>query len=264
MKNIVIFADYGLDDAAATVSIFNNSNKFETITIVPIGGNVPAEISYRNCYTLLSYYPQLWHKIKVVDTCHIKQPNEYLVDIHGRDGMGDLLVHTDKKADVQEQIFEEWIKEFNGNEIVLSLGPMTLVRTLLENHSPRLLVLMGGLINTQPNFNGYEFNQGLDVNAFNFCVKYPHVAITLDTCRIEKLDMQKAIIKGDDLHSRIIRAYRELVISRGEDGCRVWDDVAACYILYPERYEVKQVKDPYGNTISNANYVSDKLYFEKD
>lgn len=264
MQNIVIFADYGLDDAAATVSIFNSNEKFESITIVPIGGNVPAEISFRNCYTLLSYYPEIWHKIKVVNTCHIKQPSEYLADIHGKDGMGDLLVHTDKKPDVREQVFEEWIKDFKDGSIVLSLGPMTLVRTLLENHSPRLLVLMGGVINTEPNFNGYEFNQALDADAFNYCVKSPHVAITLDTCRTDMLDMEKAKIEGDDLHSRIIRAYKKLVLARGEDGCRVWDDVAACYILYPERYEVIKVKDPYGNIISNANYISDKLYFEKD
>jgi len=264
MNDIVIFADYGLDDAAATISIFNHSEKFENITIIPIGGNVPVEVSLRNCYSLLSYFPELWHKIKVVCTSHLEQPNEYLAEIHGLDGMGDLFTHTNEEPQVSKQKFEEWLQDFKGNETVLSLGPMTLVRTLLEKHKVGKFVFMGGLVNEKPNFNGYEFNQALDVEAFNFCVNFPHVAITLDTCRTERLDMRKFTIAGDDIHSQILRADKRLSISRGEKGCYVWDDVAACYVLYPDRYEIKQETDPFGNTIYNAYYVSDKLYFEKD
>lgn len=264
MQNIVIFADYGLDDAAATISIFNHSDRFESITVVPIGGNVPAEISYRNCYTLLSYYPELWNKIKVVSTSHLEQSSEYLAEIHGRDGMGDLMEHPAEKPRVSEQIFEKWLEEYTGDATVLSLGPMTLVKAFLEKHPTERLVIMGGVVREEPNFNGYEFNQCLDVEAFAHCVKLPHVAITLDTCRTELLDMRRYSIDGDDLHSKILRADQRLSITRGEDGCYVWDDVAACYILFPERFEVKPEKDPYGNTLSHARYVSHKLYFEND
>ncbi len=262
MQDMVIFADYGIDDAAATVSIFNHSDRFDRITLIPIGGNVPTEVSYRNCYTLLSHFPQLWEKVTVVTTCHLEQPYEYLVDVHGRDGMGDFFTHPQQKPPVREQRFEEWLNGVSGNEIVLSLGPMTLVRALLQRHTVGKLVIMGGLIKEEPNFNGYEFNHALDTAAFSFCVKFPHVAVTLDTCRTERLNMRNVTIEGDDLHSRILRASQRFTLSHGESGCYVWDDVAACYILFPERYEVKPEADPFGNLLSHAHYISEKRYYE--
>ena len=36
MDNLIIFADYGLDDAAATVSILTRSERFQKINIIPI------------------------------------------------------------------------------------------------------------------------------------------------------------------------------------------------------------------------------------
>lgn len=263
MKSISIFADYGLDDAAATISILKRSERFQKINIIPIGGNVPTAVSYRNCYTLLSHFPELWHKITVVSTLHLTQPFKNLTDIHGNDGMGDIFEIPNKKPQIPEITFEEWLQNYSSNEIVLSLGPMTLVKMLLEKHSCKQLVIMGGIVNSEPNYNGYEFNQALDVNAFDYCVKFPHTAITLDTCRIEKLDMRKTEINGDDLHSRILKADIALSITRSEDGCYVWDDVAAIYVLYPERFEVKKEKDPFGNIISNAYYISDKFYCDE-
>jgi inosine-uridine nucleoside N-ribohydrolase len=262
MEKLIIFADYGLDDAAATVSIFNRAERFDTIDLVAIGGNVPAEISLRNCLTLLSFYPQLHGKIRVVSTCHIKQASEYLADIHGGDGMGDFFVHPENPPKVNTVLFEEFLEGVTGDETLLSLGPTTLVRVLLEKTSVKKLILMGGVVKSAPNFNGYEFNQALDVEAFAFCLKHPHTAITLDTCRTDKLDMRLFEISGEDIHSRIIIADQKLSITRGEEGCFVWDDVAACYLLFPQRFEVKEEADPYGNVISNAKYISDKLYFE--
>ena len=52
------------------------------------------------------------------------------------------------------------------------------------------------------------------------------------------------------------------VLQRGEKGCYVWDDVAAAYLLHPERFTLRQQTDRDGNRIFNAVYVSDKLYFE--
>lgn len=262
MKDIVIFADYGLDDAAATVSIFNSCEKFNNIIIIPIGGNVPVEMSYRNCCTLLSYYPLLWDKVTVVNTCHIKQPNEYLADIHGVDGMGDVFSHPDKKPEINEITFSEWLKKYTGEETVLSLGPMTLVKEAVMKEAPAELIIMGGCVHEEPNFNGHEFNHCLDIEAFNYCVKHPHVAITLDTCRTKTLDMRQYEITDDTVHAMIIRADQRLSISRQEDGCYVWDDIAANYILHPERFEIIRETDPDGNLLCNARYISDKLYFE--
>ena len=266
-KKLIIFADYGLDDAAATATVLSSGRyHLEDITLVPIGGNVPADYSFKNCITLTNLLVGEGEKIKVVDTRGIEQPCEYLADIHGNDGMGDEF-QADARQDKAEIVpFEQWIEGASGDETVLSLGPMTLVKVFLERYPKCSLVIMGGCVRQEPNFNGYEFNQALDVSAFAFCAKHPHAAITLDTCRVPRLDMRRFEIKGDDVHSRVLRADQRLSITRGEDGCYVWDDVAACYLLYPERFVLEEMTDRQGNLLRCARYVWEgkELYFQKD
>ena len=261
-ERLIIFADYGLDDAAATATILRHEKRFSHIDIVPIGGNVPPDVALRNCYTLLSYYPALWNKITVVDTTALPQPSEYLATIHGQDGMGDLFQPPQTLPDVKTIAFNEWLDTTDGRELLLSLGPMTMVRPLMERHRTYEPVIMGGCVDSAPNFKGYEFNHCLDREAFTFCTKQKHAAITLDTCRTEKLDMRRVEISGDDIHSQVLRADQRLSVERGEDGCYVWDDVAAVYLLHPERFTLTERTDRDGNRIFNAAYVSDKLYFE--
>ncbi len=262
MERLIIFADYGLDDAAATATILRHERRFSHIDIVPIGGNVPPAVALRNCYTLLSCYPECLNKITVVDTTDLPQPSEYLAEIHGQDGMGDLFRPPETPIAVETLTFNEWLDTTDGSELVLSLGPMTMVKPLMERHSTYQPVIMGGCVDSEPNFKGYEFNHCLDREAFAFCTKQKHAAITLDTCRTEKLDMRKVTIEGDDVHSQVLRADQRLSVQRGEEGCYVWDDVAAVYLLHPERFTLKQQTDRDGNRIFNAVYVSDKLYFE--
>lgn len=261
MKKLIIFADYGLDDAAATATVLQRHARFETIDIIAVGGNVPSEVSLRNCCTLLSCFPETWNKITVVDTTAVAQPGEYLADIHGKDGMGDLFDHR-RTAAVRTVPFEQWLPTADGTELLLSLGPMTLVKRLMEHRSTYFPVIMGGRVRTAPNYRGYEFNHGLDKEAFAFCTKVPHAAITLDTVRTTALDMRLREIVGDDVHSQIVRADQKLSITRGEEGCFVWDDVAACYLLWPERFKLEEETDQDGNRIYNAVYISEKLYFE--
>lgn len=259
---LIIFADYGLDDAAATISIIKNHLQFDKIDIVAIGGNVPPDISLRNCITLLGAIPDANHKITVVDTTRVAQRSEYLEDIHGKDGMGDFFKSSGDTSTLPITDYAKWLRELHGDEAILSLGPMTLVKPVLSKLSIKQLVLMGGCVDTPPNFGEYEFNEAMDPDAFAFCLTYPHVAITLDTCRVPKLDMRRLHIEGDDVHSAIIRTDQALSLTRGEEGCYVWDDVAACYLLHPERFKTVKKTDPHGNEINMAKYISELEYFE--
>ena len=197
----------------------------------------------------------------MVDTTAVSQPNEYLAEIHGNDGMGDLFDHT-RKAAARTVPFDVWLETTGGTELLLSLGPMTMVEPLMARHSAYFPIIMGGCVHTPPNFRGYEFNQCLDRRAFSYCTKVPHAAITLDTVRVEALDMRLREIEGEDIHAQILRADQKLSIARGEGGCYVWDDVAAAYLLWPERFRLIEEEDLDGNRICNAVYVSDKLYYK--
>ena len=261
MKKLILFADYGLDDAAATATVLQRHHLFDAIDIVAIGGNVPSNVSLRNCYTLLSYFPEALDKITVVDTTAEPQPSEYLAEIHGNDGMGDLFDHT-RKVRVKTVPFAAWLPTTDGTEALLSLGPMTLVKPLMALHDTYFPVIMGGRVRTAPNYHGYEFNHGLDKEAFAYCTKGEHAAITLDTVRTTALDMRLREITGSDVHSQIVRADQKLSITRGEEGCFLWDDVAAICLIYPQRFRLVPETDQDGNRVYNAEYISDKLYFE--
>ncbi len=254
--DLVVFADYGLDDAAATVSLAAHREKFGKIVIIPIGGNVPVSMAYDNCITLLSHL-DLWD-VTVVDTREISQPSEYLADIHGKDGMGDVLQRRSAPDGFASVPFSDWIETLTGEEMLLSLGPCTLVKRVLERYPTCSLVFMGGCAKTEPNFGEYEFNQALDAGAFAYCASREHVAITLDTCRVEKLDMRlrDEARFGDSLHDVILKADVRLSITRGEEGCYVWDDVAVCYLLHPERFVIETMVDRQGNALKNARYIS--------
>lgn len=262
METLIIFADYGLDDAAATASVFRHLDRFSEIFILPIGGNVPVNVAYRNCFTLLSHFPESWEKVTVVDTRSMAQPGRYLAEIHGNDGMGDILMPAEPSPRVKLADFDAWAQSLKGTETVLSLGPMTLVKPLMERHA-HPLVIMGGCVETPPNYGAYEFNHALDPEAFSFCARFPHAAITLDTCRVDGLDMRRYEISGSDIHSRILRADQRLSVTRGEEGCFVWDDVAACYVLFPERFALREQTDPHGNRLFNAVYIHRGLYYEE-
>ncbi len=259
MKNLIIFADYGLDDAAATVNIFRHREQFHRITIVPIGGNVPVTMAHANAITLLHELNWLPHML--VDTRGVKQPGDYLPHIHGKDGMGDIFTPAGHMAGLRVDSFDELLNDMTGDEIILSLGPVTLVAELLARHPGCRLIMMGGCIKEAPNHGEYEFNHALDPEAFARCATYPHTVITLDTGRDKGMDIRGIPVEGDDPYAKILRADQALSITRGEDGCFVWDDIAACYLLHPERFITEKVTDPWGNRLTQARYIDDRPYF---
>ncbi len=261
-KDLIIFADYGLDDAAATFSVFRHRARFGQIYVVPIGGNVPASVALQNAKRLLALLP--CGNVTLVDTTAIPQPSEYLKEIHGQDGMGDLFPPLCGQTKAPTISFEAWLARLSGQEVTLSLGPMTMVLPVLKQHPTCALILMGGCVHQTPNFGDYEFNHALDPAAFAKCVAFPHVAITLDTCRTPKLDIRPLKIEGDGWHAQILRADQRLSQTRGEDGCYVWDDVAACYLLFPDRFVLNKQTDPHGNQLTVAEYISPLSYFATD
>ncbi len=258
---LVLFCDYGLDDAAATVDALSHSvaDGYEEVVLVAIGGNVPPTISLRNAIRLVANCDFAYAPVTVVDTTDEEQPFEFLTNVHGGDGMGDLFHDRPFRANVLP--FREWLKEFSDEYYLLSLGPMTLVPRLLKKCPPKKFVFMGGNVAEKPNFQGYEFNHALDKEAFKAAVKAcPHVAVTLDTCRNEYLNIQNEEIEGDDLLSRIISRSRDLTLMSGEEGCYVWDDIAYKYLRHPNWFTLRYREDRDGNELTVAEYVHGEKY----
>ncbi len=259
---LVLFCDYGLDDAAATVDVLlhSESDGYEEVVLVAVGGNVPPSISLRNAIRLVSNCDFTYAPVTVVDTTAEEQPFEFLTSVHGGDGMGDLFRDKPFRANVLP--YREWLNAFSGEYFLLSLGPMTLVPRLLKKRAPKKFVFMGGNIAEEPNFQGYEFNHALDRAAFSEAVKFPHVAITMDTCRNRFLNIQEEKIDGESLLSGIVSRARDLTLMSGEKGCYLWDDIAVKYLRHPNWFTVRYGEDRDGNELTYAEYVHGEKYLK--
>ncbi len=256
---LILCCDYGLDDAAATADVLAHasSDGYREVVLVAVGGNVPRGVSLGNAKKLVAF---LGARALIVDTTAEEQPEQFLKTIHGDDGMGDLF--PDPEEDVPSVPFAEWLSALSGEYDLLSLGPMTLVPRILGRGSCRRFVFMGGNIAEEPNFRGYEFNHALDRAAFSACVKFPHVAATMDTCRHPLFNVQEREIPKTDVLHRIVARCRERTFLSGEKGCYVWDDIAVKVLRHPEWFSLEEGTDRDGNRLTVAKYRGNRGYLD--
>ncbi|MDE7164369.1 MAG: nucleoside hydrolase [Clostridiales bacterium] len=244
-NRIIMFCDYGLDDAIATLHILKNADMFAKIDIVPIGGNVSVHTAYRNAHTLLHYAKADKTKVRIIDTREIEQYEADIPDIHGEDGIGDVL--KPEKSDLEVVSFADYKAEIERNadpahDCVLSVGPCTVPNML--GYVPFCTVLMGGTVGEQPNYGEYEFNEACDVKAFGaFAYKAAAVA-TLDTCHDKGFGFD-TFTMNDPLADSLINKYREMCNSR-DAFVTVYDYVAALAVTNPELFDVTRIKRPDG------------------
>ncbi len=253
---LVLCCDYGLDDAAATVDVLLHAKEdgYSQIVLVAIGGNVPSGVALRNAKKLVANLPFELPKLTLVDTTDEEQPSEYLKLIHGEDGMGDLFAEK-PFAPFSVLRYAEWLGGLKEQFDLLSLGPMTLVPAILKTGLCRRFVFMAGNIAETPNFKGYEFNHALDRAAFAEAVLFPHVAVTMDTCRNPLFNVQEGGVAGEGLLRRIVNRSRELTFVSGEKGCYVWDDIAVKYLRHPAWFSLESATDRDGNRLNVAKYI---------
>lgn len=241
---IILFCDYGVDDAVATLHILRNADMFEHIDIVPIGGNVPVETAYRNAHTLLAAASKNGisgvKKVRVADTRGIRQNHADIPDVHGRDGLGDVLKAAECAVPVVD--FKEFCDSVRSSakaerDCVLSLGPCTV--PVMLGYVPFCTVLMGGTTAEKPNYGGYEFNEALDKDAFKQLAYRATAVATLDTCHDKKFEFD-AFSAGEPDDS-LVKSYAALCRRRGERPV-VYDYCAALAVTHPELFDAVRVR----------------------
>lgn len=261
-RNIALLCDYGLDDAAATMYLLRHADQFEKIDILPIAGNFPLVMSMGNARRLLHYGGEAVPNVRLVDTSSIPQPTEFLPDIHGEDGMGDLLP-IDMTCNVAVLNYDEWIDSVDDSYTIVSLGPCTVTLEIMKrtNGAPSL-IMMGGNLTQPPNYKGYEFNHGMNPDAYSKCAAYPHVVATLDSCHHPLLDFSCRSAASEDLLGQFINKYVALCRERKETGSYVYDLTATYYLVHPEKFTVETAQDNCGNTLSVLKYIADEPFLK--
>lgn len=253
MKKLILLCDYGLDDAVATVYIFN-SGKFDAVDIVPVGGNVPFKRAFQNAQKLTAHLDTT-AAVRIIDTSALDQSEEYLPSIHGADGMGDCL--SDKTCSVPLLSYADFLKTYQAeNSVILSLGPLTVTKRLLQDGGAAELWIMGGNISEEPNFSGREFNHALDLDAFAYCTRFPHKIATLDSCRHPFFNAVQNKPKGDKLFNTLVDASVRLANARHPDRCYIYDYVAAYALLNPQSFSAVSKTDSDGNRLSVLTFKS--------
>lgn len=244
-NRLIMFCDYGLDDAIATLHILQNAHMFRFIDIVPIGGNVTVQTAYRNAHTLMHYANADKNKVRIIDTREITQYAADIPDIHGNDGIGDVLEPA--QSDITVIDFAAFKAELEktaepARDCVLSVGPCTIPNML--NYVPFCTVLMGGTVEEAPNYGDYEFNEGCDVAAFKAYAYGATAVATLDTCHDKRFGFD-AFTMHDALADSLINKYRDMCNDRGA-FVTVYDYVAALAVTNPEKFEVTRINRPDG------------------
>lgn len=251
---IALLCDYGLDDAIATLYLFKSADKFQQIDILPIAGNFSLKTSMNNIKRILSNIKHVPKNIRLVNTAAVLQHEEFLPQIHGKDGIGDILP---EEASYTGEImdYNMWIDELDASYTIVSLGPCTVTLDILKKSTCHSLLLMGGNISEKPNYNEYEFNHGMDIAAFTECVKNHHVIATLDTCHCDLCDFNNIKLKDDDLFEKMVKRAVQLSNERREDGCYIYDLIAAVYLLHPKKFLEEKMKDNFGNHLNVLKYI---------
>ncbi len=240
-NRIILFCDYGIDDAVATLHVLKRSELFGKIDIVPIGGNVDVSTAYRNAHTLLAA-ADVKADIRIIDTRGINQPSASIPDIHGTDGLGDFL--EPRTSNIKTVGFDAFAAELKAaatpeRDCVLSLGPCTV--PVLLGYVPFCTVLMGGAVKEPPNYGDYEFNEALDVEAFKLFSYNATAVATLDTCHDKRFDFEH-MKSGDALQDRLIERCLTLCRARGAEKLAVYDYVAALAVTDPERFDAVRIR----------------------
>ena len=256
-KNIALLCDYGLDDVIATLFIFDHADKFNNIDIVPVAGNFPLNEVIINAKRIVTHCETTPKNIRLIDTSAVKQNEDKLQGIHGNDGMGDVLPEN-YEDNYQWLPYGKWLDELDDSYIIVSLGPATVTADILRKKGALPLVIMGGNISEPPNYNGYEFNHGMNIPAFEEMVKYPHLVATLDSCHTEKGNLNLYDYPKEGWLGRFAKRYQELSLERNESACYVYDLTAAVYLVYPERFTTVSASDKDGNKLTLLKYISEQ------
>ncbi len=245
-KRLVIFSDYGLDDACATAYLLNNRDEYDNIDIIPIAGNVHAVTAMNNAKKLLAAAKDdglILGGVRLVDSVSHYQDCFTLPAIHGEDGMGDVFDDV-SASPVPVLEYEEWTKSVAAGYKILSLGPCTMVkRTLADaaNLPSGKIVIMGGCNRVPPNFGKYEFNDGIDHSSFLWTLRRPHVAATLDTCHVPAFNTIGTRREGTRLLDVLMNRCTELAERRGDKANYIYDQIAALALIHPEFFECEEV-----------------------
>jgi pyrimidine-specific ribonucleoside hydrolase len=251
---VIIDTDPGIDDFFALM-LANSSDKLDIKAVTSVAGNQKAEIVTKNALDIASYFHMDCEVAKGAEQ-PLNTPPHTAGHIHGENGLGNLVLKTEKKKALSpdyawDVIYKHAVKE-NGRLEIIAIGPLTNIAIALLKY-PDLhklihrIVIMGGTSDIG-NISPYgEFNAVADPLAAKIVFRSgtPLVMVGWNATMKSRLtpDNLEQLKAIDTPYTKdcsflwdfVLKAYR----SSDRDYIVLSDALAVAYVLDPSVMECK-------------------------
>ncbi len=196
---VVIDTDPGVDDAVA-IMLALASPELDVVGITTVVGNVELEKTTLNARRLVELAQR--PEIPVLRGCAspLGGPAGTAGEVHGRDGLGDLVWDEPTVGEGSEHAVEFLYRQATSGPLtIIAIGPLTNIATLLEQHPD-----VAGLLERIVVMGGASFEGNVTPAAeFNIWVDPEAAAVVFgSSCRIDIMPLDlthQAFLDDDDL-----------------------------------------------------------------
>lgn len=236
MNDLVIISDPGVDDAVALVLIDKMLPGIPKLLISTFG-NAPGDITGKNSQDIVNFLGNDWHYKRGPEL-----PLNGLVEhpwpdyFHGKDGLWGV------QTPLGESVPTNHIFSYRH---VLSLGPLTAIPDILDNHSVEQLTIMGGAFDVAGNETPFaETNIAFDPDAAQLALSKAIDAtvrvVPLDATRRAywSVDKISSIAENNAQSSwlkQLLLTWNQKYDHAKEKNFNLHDPLAAFLAIYPDK-----------------------------
>jgi len=213
-------------------------------TLISTFGSATEEHTSQNAKEFIAFIAPHWSFFSGAKNPIKPFEHKWPDDFHGSDGIWGIHPQVSIKGVVPAERFPD-------NSNVISLGPMTNVRTLLEEKNLREATVMGGVFNMKGNITPYaETNVAFDPDAaaylFEHCQGIDVKVVPLDVTRKVSWTKEKVtqIPENADYKiwaKKLLLAWFENYGDKKQENFGLHDPLAAYSLFHPEVLEWKKV-----------------------
>lgn len=251
IKNVILDLDTGIDDTLALLYVLAKKDEINLLGVTSVFGNVETLQSARNSLNILDFFNR--NDVDVYlgskgpygkDNYEVK---EYLFNIHGKNGVGNIIFPTSKREVKKDGVkfIRDMIISHPGNITIVPTGPLTNLAHLYEIYPEVLnvkheVISMGGALTVEGNVTPHsEANYYKDplsaAKVFSKPINLKMIGLDVtQRSHLYPIDIKKW--KGSK--GELIKKMVEFYIAFHKTGyCYIHDPSAVCAMLHPEFFK---------------------------
>ena len=251
MKNVILDLDTGIDDTLALLYVLAKKDEIKLLGVTSVFGNVETLQSARNSLNILDFFNRNDVDVYLGSKGPYGQGNyevkEYLYNIHGKNGVGNIIFPTSKREVKKDGVkfIRDMIISHPGNITIVPTGPLTNLAHLYEIYPEVLnikheVISMGGALTVEGNVTPHsEANYYKDpisaAKVFSKPINFKMIGLDVTTRSHLKLE---EVLKWNGEKGKLIQDMASFYIAYHKKGYSfLHDPSAVCAILHPEFFK---------------------------